>query len=326
MMIRFSPRAWWTLILLITLPGCETDSGITSTGAAPIAEISATWFTDLGPDEGWSTGLSQWRYVSQQGQRGQAELQLTALPVPQEGWQLHWKFYPALVDTSCESYLNLMPDDITLWHSFFWKGGSESFPCPFPLPRQALQSPHYPTLLALLQTLTEDFFHQKVTHWPGRPVAVRLVPALSGEVDLAECLLEAMEIWNSRFSQPWFVASDDSSWGVRLVHFPDQNRRPPLAAQITRLDSLGHPLRIHILTGNNYDGLQDRPYAVRGLVHELGHALFLWGHSLDRTHCLWGLAPPLVSAPSTDETKAVRWWHGLPENLDLSCHLAEFPD
>ena len=126
-----------------------------------------------------------------------------------------------------------------------------------------------------------------------------------------------MARWNQGPGDPWFVLDEEAYWGVRLVHFPGAILHPPLTARITRLDEDERPLRINIVVGDNYDGPEDRPYAVRGFVHELGHALFLWGHSTDRMHVLWGSAPPLRDDPSPDERKAAQLWHGPPDGLDL---------
>ena len=112
---------------------------------------------------------------------------------------------------------------------------------------------------------------------------------------------------------------------MRLVHLAGRSLNPPLWAQITRLDSLGAPLRVHIVCGDNYDDRRDSIYAVRGFVHELGHALFLWGHSPDRDHVLWGAAPPLRDTPSPDERKAALLWHGLPAGLDLNRYAPLIP-
>ncbi|MBE0566899.1 MAG: hypothetical protein IH621_13130, partial [Krumholzibacteria bacterium] len=186
-----------------------------------------------------------------------------------------------------------------------------------PLPRLAVDSGAYADLVALLADLTGPRFAGRVTHWPDRPIPLRIPPAESGSVDLAACLRTAMDRWNEGEAVPWFAAVDTAAWGVRLVHLPGRHLVPPLQAQITRLDPAGRPLRVHILAGDNYDDPWDSVYAVRGLVHELGHALFLWGHSRDREHVLWGAAPPLVGAPSADERKAALLWHGLPEGCDL---------
>ena len=171
-----------------------------------------------------------------------------------------------------------------------------------------------------MQELTSPWFDQIITHWPEPMVPVRLGSAISGQVDLSACLQEAVAIWNGDRRIPWFRIDEEAAWGIRLIHLPDVRLSPPLEIRITRLDERGNPLRMNILVGNNYEQLRDPKYVVRGFVHELGHALFLWGHSPDREHCLWGTAPPLVDHPAEDERKAARLLHGLPEGLDLSLY------
>ena len=230
-----------------------------------------------------------------------------------------WCFRPV---PTCSSELRLVPCDSVGWHAMRIPSPSSGDPPPIPLPRRVVDSSDYADVLDLLQTLTQPFFDSVVMHWPSLPVPLQLVPAVSGDVDLAACLAEAAVIWNQTSGFEYFRLASDSAWGVRLVHFAGAHLSPPLRARITRLDGAGRPLRIQIIVGDNYDGQEDRPYAVRGMVHELAHALFLWGHSSDRIHCLWGAAPPLVSAPSLDERKAALWWHGLPDGLDLKRYEA----
>ena len=194
-----------------------------------------------------------------------------------------------------------------------------------PLPRLSVDSPHFADLTALLAELTRPRFGSRVTHWPARPIPVRCGAARAGEVDLSACLREAVNRWNEGLAEPWFACSDSADWGVRLVHLAGRRLTPPLWAQITRLDSLGAPLRVHIVCGDNYDDRRDSVYAVRGFVHELGHALFLWGHSPDRDHVLWAAAPPLRDTPSPDEEKAAQLWHGLPSGLDLNRYAPLIP-
>ncbi len=223
------------------------------------------------------------------------------------------------------------PDNIVVWHSFHWDFGElgldmtvlQMINFPIPIPRIEVISAEYNSLLALLKDLTTPYFEQIVTHWPAYPIPVRMGEAANGPVNLSECLTEAMAIWNDTRTPPWFIAESDENWGIRLIHFPDRTMAPSMAAKITRLDSLGNPMRVQIVTGNNYDHIQERLYAVRGFVHELGHALFLWGHSEEMSHCLWRRGPPLVEEPSIDERKAAQWWHGLPEGLDLSNYLLQ---
>ena len=214
--------------------------------------------------------------------------------------------------------VRLVPLDGDVWHEMTIEIAAPAGQRMLPLPRQACKSPDFDDLLGLLQTLTEPFFGQTVAHWPSRPIPVRVGAAVTGEVDLSACLVEAIDIWNDGEAAPWFRIDEEAAWGVRLIHFPDIPLSPPLEARITRLDDAGAPLRIQIVAGNDYQRLRNPKYVVRGFVHELAHALFLWGHSPDREHCLWGAAPPQVDRPSQDERKAARLWHDLPAGLDLS--------
>jgi hypothetical protein len=214
--------------------------------------------------------------------------------------------------------LHLIPSQPQVWHTLevFWDPVVPTVL--LPLPRHAIQSPHYADLLHLVQELTTPKFSQIVTHWPQSPVPVRPVRAVSGEVDLAACLLEAVQTWNRGEVDSLLRWSPRADWGIRLAHLPGTILRPPLSTKIVRLNEEGQPLRVHVLAGDNYDQYQDRAYAVRGMVHELAHALGLWGHSQDRHHVLWGRAPPLTNQPSQDERLALRLLMLLPPGLDLS--------
>ena len=213
--------------------------------------------------------------------------------------------------------LSLTPADPGRWHSLTITWPVVEPPQLLPLPRLRVDSAYYADLLELLQELTTPRFAQRVVHWPEFPVPIKAGEAVSGEVDLTACLYEAMEIWNQGEPEPLFRWDPRSPWGVRLVHFAGHIRRPALSVAVVRLDGQGNPLRINLLAGDNYDDLCDRPYAVRGMIHELAHTLFLWGHSKDRHHVLWGSAPPIVDEPSQDERRAFRLWNLLPEGLDL---------
>jgi len=261
------------------------------------------------PDLAWPPGRWSWRWTAAGGRAaGPAELTVTAA-----GWS--WSFPGAAPAAGAD--LRLDPADPAVWLPAAVPAGAAGAAW-LPLPRWRVDSPAYPHLAALLRELTTPRFGAVVVHWPTRPVPVRIGPARSGELDLAACLRAAVARWNEGEPVPWFVPCDTAGWGVRLVHLPGVRLSPPLRAQVTRLDDRGRPLRVHIVAGDNYDDRRDSVYAVRGFVHELGHALFLWGHTRDRTHVLWGAAPPLVDRPSPDERKAAHLWHGLPEGCDLN--------
>ena len=194
-----------------------------------------------------------------------------------------------------------------------------------PLPRLPLISDAWPDLVSMLRALITPRFDAVVTHWPDVPVPVKAPVAVSGDVDLAACLREAVEIWNTGEPSPHFVWDPDAAWGVRLAHYAGSIREPPLQAQLTRRNDAGQPLSLRIAAGDNYASPAARKYVVRGLAHELGHAMLLWGHSPDRRHLLWGAAPPLVDGPSDDERRAVRLLQRLPAGLDLTRYRASAP-
>jgi len=249
---------------------------------------------------------------------GPAELEIAGLGAR---WILHGVDWDAVsAEAGVADTLRLVPEHPGHWHSLVCLWADTLLTTLPPLPRQPVASVHYPDLLALLQELTADRFDGVVTHWPELPVPVRAGDAVCEDVDLAACLREAVDIWNQGEAQPLLVWSPHADWGVRLVHFPGIVRVPPLALRITRLDGHGSPLGMNLLAGDNYCSSASRPAARRGMIHELGHALLMWGHSLDRAHSLWGQGPPLVAEPSQDERRAVRLWNRLPVGLDLTVY------
>jgi len=218
----------------------------------------------------------------------------------------HWIWNPPLSDlgltTTVLGTMWLRPEAFQHWHDQQLDWPPSQINHWLPLPRLPLQSPYYADLLHLLQELIQPRFDQVVRHWPSWPIPVRAGPALSGTVDLALCLREAVDIWNDVAPQPLFRWAPDASWGVRLVHFPGTVRSPPLSAKVVRMDGNGGVLSVHIMAGDTYDDVHKRRGAVRGLAHELGHALLLWGHSQDRRHLLWR-SGPITDIPTEDEQR-----------------------
>jgi hypothetical protein len=186
-----------------------------------------------------------------------------------------------------------------------------------PLPVLPVQTATYPHLVAMLRDLLEPRFGGVVPHWPGRPVPVAAPEAISGEVDLAACLREAVTNWNTAAARTLLVWDPGATWGIHLAHYSGSLRDPPLQTQLIRRDAAGRPWHVRIAVGDDYSTPSARPYAVRGLAHELGHALLLWGHTPDRRHLLWGDAPPLRASPAPDEVRAVELRQLLPRGLDL---------
>ncbi len=249
---------------------------------------------------------------------GTAQLKWAALDKRQTNIRpINWVFTPPL---PLGAVVTLAPSDSNQWHTFRFNYFDAKSPV-VPIIKRPVVSPYYKNLLDLARTLTQGHFAQVVKKWPSRPIPVRWSEEQSGEVDLSYCLQRAMEIWNQGTKSPWFIHDEDASWGVRLLHYGGAMLSPPLRTQLTKHDILGNPIRMNIAVGDNYTTFRDTTYVIRGMVHELAHCLLLWGHSVDRDHCLWGAAPPLVKRPSADERQAAYLLCGLPGELDLKDYL-----
>jgi hypothetical protein len=223
----------------------------------------------------------------------------------------------ALADLPAGS-LALTCDDPAGWHDLRAPVPPARSDVLLPLPRLPVASAYYADLLDLLQRLTAPRFAMRVTHWPAAPIPVRLGTAVSGEIDLAACLAEAVSIWNGAAGRSVFALDPAATWGVTLTHSAGIVS-PPLATCITRLDAAGRPLALSILSGDNYTQAPQRAAVVRGMAHELAHTLLMWGHSEDRLHLLWRCGP-LVDRPSADELRAITLWELLPEGCDLAVY------
>ena len=324
-------RIFWGYLALACATGCgeepTTELPTRPTSSLPsqpeVGEISGTVSISSEILPLWPTGSSTWSWTAPGREEGSAQLVMLPFECPTKVLKYQWSFHPSIPPRQTQTPINLIPDNPIRWlpMRFIPPSGPGNWPA-IPLPRIPMVSEAYGNLIDFLKQITANQFTSTICHWPGLPVPVRPGMAQSDDLDLSGCLVEAVHIWNEQAPRPWFKIEPDATWGVRMVHFPGAILRPPLEARITRLDSLGNPLRINIVVGDNYDGPEDREYAVRGFVHELGHTLFLWGHSQDRNHILWGAGPPLVDGPSQDERKAAQLWHGLPEGLDLNNYLS----
>jgi len=319
-LLRVGFRRTAPLLVVLSAVGCHPDDGPLAPPADPAGPVVGHAGT-IAPAAlracSWPVGDWAWSWTSG-GDRGAARLRTITADA---GTRWFWSFTP---EPPAKQPVDLVPGDTERWLAQRWD--RRPGPGPVPLPRVAVASGHYEDLVGLLRALTTIRFGAVVTGWTadpdgdhraGPPIPVAVGTAVAGAVDLSVCLRRAMAVWNAGAVPPWFVEAPDAAWGVRLVHYPGRQLRPPLYAQATRLDAAGRPARINLYAGDNYADPGDSVYALRGFVHELGHALLLWGHSADRSHTLWGRASPLVSAPSADERKAARLWHGLPEGVDL---------
>lgn len=324
-MARTLSATWtvpWMFLTCLALAGCQSavQPEAPLQAADQIAANMTTSYDDnLRRFLGLTDGIWHWEWTRRASTgecfRGSALLQLSGLCAR---WQLLGAPGSLPATQTAAGVLCLEPLDSTHWHTLkvAWPPRFNSL---LPLPRLAVQSAHYADLLHLLQELTTPRFERVVHHWPGAPIPVRAGPAVSGEVDLAACLRDAMTLWNDGEATPLFAWDPHAVWGIRLVHFPGTYPRPVMAVKVVRLDGRGNPLTIHIQVGDAYDIARHRRHAVRALVHELAHALLLWGHSEDRRHVLWRCGP-IVALPSQDERRAAHLLARLPAGLDLSAY------
>jgi len=309
-------RAAWSLLLLAAVGACGRTPPAAPTVAPPLSAVVGVDYGDsLAAFLRLADGVSLWTWhgadAAGDSVCGAAELSVAGRFAT---WRLRGDG-PA----PPPGRLRLRPADPDAWHH-------QSVPWPpaaprdwLPLPRQALDSAAYADLLDLLQRLTDARFRRRVTHWPAAPLPVVAAPTPCGELDLAECLAEAVALWNAGEPRPPFAPQPQADWGVRLAYVPDPALAPRLALRVVACDSAGRPLRAEIVAGAGYATASVRKYAVRGLLHELAHARLLWGHSEDRIHLLWKCGP-IVDAPSRDERRAARLWELLPEGLDLHAY------
>ena len=297
-----------SLLVLVAIVGCDASDPVRPPDSGAWHRLPAS---AAGAPFPAAAGASQWTVRDDPAGPVAKIRLLTEI----RGEEFRWRWIPPLGVR--EQRRILEPLDPGLYHTQTVGAGCAPGP---PLPIQPVDSAAYPHLLSLLQDLSDPLFGQVVVHWPELPVPVRAGNAVAGVTDLSACLAQAVAVWNEGAAAAWFRLDESAGWGVRLVHLPDVRLSPPLEIRLTRRADDGAPLRMNLMAGNNYDDLRDPVYAVRGLVHELGHALLLWGHTSDRRHSLWGAAPPLVAEPSADERKAALLWHGLPVGLDLSLY------
>lgn len=228
----------------------------------------------------------------------------------------NWAWRLASDDDVLPAVFTLTPAQPDVWHEFEIRPDTPAPGVWFPLRRQAVTSPYYYDLVHLLQELTAPRFDQHVTHWYRTPVPVSADSAVSGAVDLRACFSAAIAIWNESEDTPLFSWEPENALGAHLLHLSGGNLSPPMSANLVQRDDQGRALRLRIRVGDTYDDPVDERYAIRGFVHELAHALLLWGHSLDRNHilCRYG---PMVERPAADERRAVALLQALPAGMDL---------
>jgi len=282
-------------------------------GAPPAITIDGVYPDELSALMELGTDTYTWRW----GTPGSRPAHPATLTIDGRHWS--WRLTPDAASPGLPASISMEPAAPDIWHNFETRTDTLPPGAWFPLPRMIVRSPYYHDLLALLQELITPRFGQRVCHWYQRPVPVGAGPAVSGAVDLSPCFHDAVAAWNEGATEALFVWEPDTALGTRLLHLPGHCLRPPMSASLVQRDAQGRALRLQIRVGDTYSDPIDERYARRGFVHELAHALLLWGHSLDREHILWR-GGPVVDRPSDDERRAVRLLQALPAGMDISAY------
>ena len=299
----------------LCIPGCGADGPPLQPGVVShVYEVSGRWpagfshFLEACPARSdWS-----WRSARRDSLRPPASARLET-----DGTGYTWRLEESGRSASdlAVSGLLLTPADSVRWHEMR-TDPADSVSGWLPLPRRAVESAHYLDLLHLMSALAPGSFENRVRHWQVRPIPVDPGQSRSGAVDLTGELIRAGEIWNAAYGEELFRIPEPGACGIRMVHLPGRILRPPCYIRFVRTDSLGGPKHLQITIGDTWDDPWDVPHARRALLHELAHALMLWGHSRDRRHLLW-YCGTIVDGPSRDEIECVRLWRALPAGFDF---------
>lgn len=188
------------------------------------------------------------------------------------------------------------------------------------LRRTPLGGTPYAELLDLLQEFLEPWSGSRVSRWESLPQRVRL-PALPPDDPYRTTCLEAIDVWNVTMGRTVLeaVSSTDSAT-IRCTVFEEDR------AAFTRSearDADGHPLRLRVHLSRRW--IEDAPRYIRRIwVHELGHALGLWGHSRDLDHVVNGRAV-ITDRPHPHELAALELLFRLPRDFDLSWIRRSWP-
>lgn len=180
------------------------------------------------------------------------------------------------------------------------------------VPRLRLHDSVYREALDLLQEFIQPFSGSRIRRWARRSLRVAL-PAGEWPVDYRGPCLEAISHWNEVLREDVFMPVDP---GVAAEVTCEVSEEARLAyTRLTDSDGEGRPLAMRIHLSPRWTAGSER-YVRRVYVHELGHALGLWGHSLERLHILNGQAV-VVDTIHRDEARVARWFWRLPADFDL---------
>jgi hypothetical protein len=295
-----------TILLVLCLCSCRSDlpTDPVSQNLVISHSISHELTTLLEPFESHSA----WYWETTE-RAGTAELEVINSSYK---WEL--SDYNPQSEDNCNIMLH--PDDINHWHSIITDHTKLAKGLSPPIPITPITSPEYNNIMDFLSEMTGPRYDRIVTHWVGEIIPVQVDSFETTTLNLSDALSHAVTVWNEIFEYDIFDIGEYIPWGVRLIYRPGM-QTPPLYIRGIRQDNSGHPMLMHIIVGDNYNNSHSNIWINRAMVHELTHALCLWGHSKDREHILWENGP-IVDVPSNDEIIAIKLWIALPDGLNLN--------
>jgi hypothetical protein len=195
------------------------------------------------------------------------------------------------------------------WSS--WASPPDSFLLPL-VPHRPLRHSVYREAIDLLQEFIAPFSGSRLRRWSMGTLRLAL-PSGEWPVDYRAACREAMTRWNEVLGSPRFVAVETGAAAEVRCEVSEETR---LAyTQLVDADDHGRPLAMRVHLSPRWAPGSEH-YVRRVYLHELGHALGLWGHSVDLQHILNGRAV-IVDDIHPDEALVARWFWSLPADFDL---------
>ena len=180
------------------------------------------------------------------------------------------------------------------------------------LPRHALPTSIYGESLDLLGEFLRPFDGGFVRRWPFD--RLRLAePLPRDDVDYVGTLRAAVAIWNEGLQTERFILVPPGSEAEVVCEVFENNSLG--YTELLQRDEDRRPLKMKIHLSPRWAMGAER-YVQRAWVHELGHVLGLWGHSLDPRHVLYARFIA-VDRPDPEEIRVARWLWSIPSGSHL---------